>query len=228
MQLTLARAYNAAGDFEMAKKMMLSHKFSPGEGAELTTAEPYMYALFAEGRFALKAGKAKEALDCFRAAQNMPENLNVGFWNVSVLMPYLYFEAVALKECGRGDESKALFARLAELRDTGMWNMGGEFVYYYAMSIREGGDDMRAKSIMRNAILTWEKELEEGCVYHKKIGTLYNCFVGDGRRNRLAELNAMLGYAELFCGNIAGAKERFELSFSFDPTAKIALELSLL
>jgi hypothetical protein len=96
------------------------------------------------------------------------------------------------------------------------------------MSIREGGDDMRAKSIMRNAILAWERELEEGCIYHKKIGTLYNCFVGDGRRNRLAELHAMLGFAELFCGNLQGAKERFELSFSFDPTAKTALELSLL
>ncbi len=228
MQLTLARTYNAAGDYETAKKLMRSHKFSPGEGAELITAEPYMYALFAEGRLALKAGNAEKALDCFRAAQTMPENLNVGFWNESVLMPYLYFEAVALKECGKTDESKALFARLANLRDAGMWNMGGEFVYYYAMSIRECGDNMRAKSIMRNAILAWEKELEEGCTYHKKIGTLYNCFVGDGQKNRKAELYAMLAYADMFNGNIDGARKKFALSLSLDPIARAAFELKLL
>ena len=87
---------------------------------------------------------------------------------------------------------------------------------------------MRAKSIMRNAILAWEKELDGGCFYHKKIGTLYNCFVGDGRKNRIAELNAMLAYADLFLGKRDGAKEKFEKSYALDPTAKVAFELSQL
>lgn len=228
MQLTLARTYNAAGEYDMAEKLMRSHKFSPGEGAELITAEPYMFACFAKGRVALGEDRFEDALGYFRAAQTMPENLNVGFWNESVLMPYLYFEAVALEKCGKTEEAEALFERLSSLRDVGMWNMGGEFVYYYAMSIRQCGDEMRAKSIMRKAILEWERELHDGCTYHKKIGTLYNCFVGDGQRNRIAELYAMLGYGDMFNGNIKGAKEKFALSLSYDPTVKVALELELL
>ena len=109
-----------------------------------------------------------------------------------------------------------------------MWNMGGEFVYYSAMSVRLGGEEMRAQRMMRDAILRWEKELEGGCVYHVQTGNLYNCFVGDHRRNRLAALYGMLGYGRLFNGDVDGAKELFEKSVAHAPSPKIAFELSLL
>ena len=109
-----------------------------------------------------------------------------------------------------------------------MWNMGGEFVYYYAMSVRLGGEEMRAQKIMRDAILGWERELSEGCKYHRVVGGLYNCFVGDGTTNRLASLNGMLGYGCLYNGDIAGAIAHFEKSLALSPSAKIAFELELL
>ena len=228
MQLTLARAYNGAGRFDDAEKTMLSHTFSPGEGAELTTAEPYIFACFAKGRAAFDEGRYEDALELFKRAQTMPENLNVGFWNESVMMPYLYFEAATLKKLGREDESNKLIRKLSNLRDVGMWNMGGEFVYYFASAVRLGGDLMRAENIIRDAILAWEKELAGGCTYSKKIGTLYNCFVGDGPANRRAELYAMLGFADLFLGKRKEAREKFERSYALDPTAKVAFEISLL
>jgi tetratricopeptide (TPR) repeat protein len=228
MMLTLARAYNGAGRFEDAERIMLSHTFSPGEGAELITAEPYIFSCFARGRVAFAEGRYNDALKLFKMAQTMPENLNVGFWNESIMMPYLYFEAATLKKLGRDEEADVIIKRLATLRDVGMWNMGGEFVYYFASAISLGGDEMRAKNIIRDAILAWEKELEGGCVYHKKIGTLYNCFVGDGARNRRGELYAMLGFADLFLGRRKEAKDKFEKSYSLDPTAKVAFEISLL
>ena len=226
--LTLARAYNGAGRFDDAERIMLSHTFSPGEGAELLTAEPYMFSCFARGRVAFAEERYADALKLFKMAQTMPDNLNVGFWNQSIMMPYLYFEAATLKKLGRDDEADAIIKRLAALRDVGMWNMGGEFVYYFASAICLGGDEMRAKNIIRDAILAWEKELEGGCTYHKKIGTLYNCFVGDGQRNRLSELYAMLGYGDLFLGKREEAKDKFEKSYALDPTAKVAFEISLL
>lgn len=228
IQLTIARAYNAAGQFDRAEETMRSHIFSPGEGAEFATAEPYMYACFARGRRAMKEGRYKDALADFHASQKMPENLNVGFWNESVMMPYLYYEAAALKALGQTEESEKIIARLAGMKDVGMWNMGGEFVYYYAMSVRLGGEEMRAQKIMRDAILAWERELAEGCTYHRVVGGLYNCFVGNGTTNRLAALYGMLGYGKLYNGDKEGAAALFRKSLALSPSAKIAFELELL
>ena len=228
IQLTIARAYNAAGEFDKAENAMRSHTFSPGEGAEYSTAEPYMYACFARGRVALSEGRYEDALADFKASQVMPENLNVGFWNESVMMPYMYYEAEALKRLGRTEEAEKIIAKLVTMKNEGMWNMGGEFVYYSAMSVRLGGEEMRAQRMMRDAILRWERELEGGCVYHKQIAGLYNCFVGDQRRNRLAALYGMLGYGKLFNGDVEGARALFEKSVELAPSPKIAFELSLL
>jgi len=228
IQLTIARAYNAAGQFDRAEETMRSHIFSPGEGAEYTTAEPYMYACFARGRLAMKEGRFEDALADFRASQKIPENLNVGFWNESVMMPYLYYEAAALKALGRTEEADAIIRRLAGMKDVGMWNMGGEFVYYYAMSVRLGGEEMRAQKIMRDAILSWERELSEGCVYHRTAGGLYNCFVGDGTSNRRAALYGMLGYGKLFNGDKEDALDCFGRSLITVPSPKIKFELTLL
>ncbi len=228
MQLTLARTYNAAGRFDRAEELMRTHVFSPGEGAELATAEPYIYACFARGRIAMKQGRYEEALALFCAAQTMPDNLNVGFWNESVMIPYRYYEAAALRALGRHEEADALIRQLAGLKNVGMWNMGGEFVYYYAMAVRLGGDEMRAQSIMRKAIPEWEQELAEGCIYHKNGGSLYNCFVGDGCASRKAALYTMLAYGDLFNGNTGAAKEKLRRALAFDPDPKAAFELSLL
>lgn len=228
IQLTIARTYNSAGLFDEALNAMLSHTFYPGEGAEFAIAEPYMYACFGKGRRAMKAGEYEKALECFRASQNLPENLNVGLWNNSVMIPYRYYEAAALKALGRVEEAEAITKELCKMKDVGMWNMGGEFVYYSAMSVRLSGDVMRSQRIMREAMLRWEAELEEGCKYHRVIGNLYNCFVGNGETNRLSALYAMLGYGKLFNDDIEGAKAMFERSIAYDPSYKISFELELL
>ena len=208
IQLTVASAYNAAGRFDRAEAVMRSHTFSPGEGAEFATAEPYMYACFSRGRIAMKEGRYEDALKDFRGSRQLPENLHVGFWNESVMMPYLYYEAAALKALGRQEEAREILAKLAGMKDVGMWNMGGEFVYYSAMAARLAGEELRAQKIMREAIIDWETELAEGCKYHRVTGSLYNCFVGDSTRNRLAALNGMLGYGCLYNHDVAGATEQ--------------------
>ncbi len=228
MQLTIAKAYNAASEFEKAEEIMLNHTFSPGEGAEYQTAEPYMYACFARGRIAMKEMRFTDALNYFRAAQALPENLNVGFWNESVTIPYRYYEAAALKALGKNDEADEIIKKLCSMKDVGMWGMGGEFVYYSAMSIRLGGEDMRADRIIRESILSWENELAKGCKYHLDIGSLYNCFIGNGTTNRIATLYGMLGYGKLYNKDTEGAKKAFESSLALVPNPKIAFELKLL
>ena len=106
--------------------------------------------------------------------------------------------------------------------------MGGEFVYYSAMSVALGGEELRAKKIMREAILEWERELSCGCKYYRKVTQLFECFVGDYSDMRHSELLGMLGYGKLFLGDIKGAGELFTHSVEILPSYKISFELELL
>ena len=226
--LSIAEMYNNAFMFDETETLMRSHNFTPAEGEEFIIAKPYMYACLCRGRIALKEGRTEDALEMFRRAQDLPENLHVGFWNKSVLIPYKYNEAYALKLLKKDEEANRILDELVNLKNVGMWNMGGEFVYYSAMSVRLAGDDMRSKTIMRNAILAWEKELSGGCKYHREIARLFGCFTGDYTVLRLSTLYGMLGYGRLFDGDLASAREYFTNSMSLLPSCKIAFELELL
>ena len=106
--------------------------------------------------------------------------------------------------------------------------MGGEFIYYKAMAIKLGGDELGASAMMRTAILNWEKELEIGCRYSRKITRCFECFVGDQSDIRTAELYGMLGYGKLFFGDVNGAMDLFARSVEILPSYKILFELESL
>ena len=228
MILSIANAFNSAFMFDKAEEVMRSHVFTPAEGEEFITAIPYMYACLCRGRIAMQEKRYEEALAFFENAMILPENLNAAFWNESVLIPYRYNVAAALKALGREDEANALIEKLINLKNVGMWNMGGEFVYYSAMSVRLAGDELRARQIMRDAILAWENELSGGCEYYRQVTSLFACFVGDYTKLRTAELYGMLGYGKLFSGDIEGARALFEKSIEIAPSSKIAFELELI
>ena len=226
--LALSTVYNNAMMFDEAEAMMRSHKFTPAEGEEALVAEPYMYSCLARGRIAMKEKRYADALELFRNAQVIPENVNVGFWNKSVLIPYRYNEAEALMALGKNSEALEIIRELANTEDVGMWNMGGEFIYYKAMAVKLGGDSMRAGIMMREAILGWEKQLEEGCRYRRKITRCFDCFVGSQSKMHESELYGMLGYGKLFFGETEDAKALFTRSYEILPSYKIDFELELL
>jgi tetratricopeptide (TPR) repeat protein len=226
--LSITNMYNNAFMFAEAEELMRSHNFTPAEGEEFIIAEHYMYPCLCQGRIAFKEKRYADALEFFRKAQNLPENLHAGLWNNSVLIPYKYNEALALTMLGKEDEARAILNELVALKNAGMWNMGGDFVYYSAMSVRLAGNIMRSGEIMRKAILAWEKELEGGCKYYREITRLFGCFVGNYTDIRISDLYGMLGYGRLFDNDTESAREYFERSMALSPSQKIAFELHLL
>ena len=226
--LAFAKVYNSAMLFDEAEATMRSHKFTPAEGEEFLVAEPYMYSCLCRGRLAMKEKRFDDALELFRKAQSLPKNLNVGLWNKSVLIPYRYNEAEALGALGRKEEAAAIINELAALNDVGMWNMGGEFVYYKALAVKLGGNTLGAASMMRDAILKWEKALSEGCAYKRRITRLFDCFVGDQSVIHESELYGMLGYGKLFFGDKEGAREMFTRAIEISPSHKLSFEIELL
>ena len=232
LHLELAKAYTAAGEYDRAIEVMLSHEFTPGEGGEFVIAETYMFAQFAKGRHDLAAGDTESALASFRAALAIPENLHAGFWNESVTVPYRYFEAEALDRLGRKAEADEIIAAISKLNNSGMWNMGGEFTYYSAMLSRLAGREMEAQSILRKAISGWEEALATPDYPHfgvKGGRFFYLCFVDDANVLREANLHYMLGYGMLALGETDKARAHFRRSLTLNPdNAKCALELELL
>ena len=226
--ISLANLYNNAMMFKQAEEIMTAHNFTPAEGEEVLVADPYMYSCLCQGRIAMKENRFEDALEFFRKAQNLPKNINVGFWNDSVLIPYRYNEAKALIALGRDRDATEIITDLAKMEDVGMWNMGGEFIYYKAMAIKLGGNELGASAMMRTAILNWEKELEIGCRYSRKITRCFECFVGDQSDIRTAELYGMLGYGKLFFGDVNGAMDLFARSVEILPSYKILFELKSL
>ena len=232
LHLELAKAYNAAGAYDRAIEVMLSHEFTPGEGGEFVIAETYMFAQFAKGRRSLAAGDTESALASFRAALTIPENLHAGFWNESVTVPYRYFEAEALSRLGGKEEADGVIAALSKLNNSGMWNMGGEFTYYSAMLSRLAGREMEAQSVLRKAISGWEDALAHPVYPHSDVKGgrfFYLCFVDDANVLREANLTYMLGYGMLALGEKEKARDYFRRSLRLNPdNVKCALELDLL
>ena len=232
LHLELAEAYNAAGAYDRAIEVMLSHEFTPGEGGEFVIAETYMFAQFAKGRRSLAAGDTESALASFRAALKIPENLHAGFWNESVTVPYRYFEAEALSRLGRKEEADGVIAAISKLNNSGMWNMGGDFTYYSAMLSRLAGREMEAQSVLRKAISGWEDALAHPVYPHSDVKGgrfFYLCFVDDANVLREANLTYMLGYGMLALGEKEKARDYFRRSLRLNPdNVKCALELDLL
>ena len=230
--LELAKAYNACGDYDKALEVMLGHNFTPGEGGEFAIAETYMFGRFAAGRKQLAAGNYEKALEYFKAALTIPENLHAGFWNDSVTVPYRYYQAEALAKLGKADEAKAIIDEISKINNRGMWNMGGEFTYYTAMIQKLAGNEMEARSIIRKAILSWEEQLADKRAPGARTRGgrfFYLSFIDDPQAVKEANLYYMLGYGMLYNGDKAAAKAYFEKSFAIDPdNVKCALELELL
>ncbi|MGI6172471.1 MAG: DUF5107 domain-containing protein [Christensenellales bacterium] len=232
LYLELARAHIRAGQYREATKVMLSHSFTPGEGGEFAIAEVYMFSKLAEGRKQLKHGNLGDAAKCFEEALHLPENLHSGFWNMSVTIPYKYYLALALMRLGREDEGRSVVEETLCYDNSGMWNMGGEFVYYYALLLRLAGRESEAMKVMREAILRWEALLADkrnpGEV-RRSNRFFYLSFIEDRYVAKEAELHYMLGLGMLFVGDKERAKTHFASCLEMHPdNAGCILEMRML
>lgn len=230
--LELTKAYLADEKYDEARRTMLSHEFTPGEGGEFIIAEPYMFSRFAPGRIALAEGRPEEALAYFEQALTLPENLHTGFWNEAVIVPFRYYQAEALKRLGKAEEAQELIDTMTNIDNGGMWNMGGEFKYYAAMLKKLSGNAVEADLMMRDAILSWEAELADKNFpgSHEMNDRFFYCsYIRDPMALKQADLHCMLGYGMLYLGKKDEAKACFERSLSFNPdNVKASLELKLL
>ncbi len=70
--------YNQVGEYEVAKGLILNHKFHPWEGGEGKVTGQYVISQVELGNIAFSENRFGEALELFFAAKNYPENLGEG------------------------------------------------------------------------------------------------------------------------------------------------------
>ncbi len=70
--------YNQIGKFEVARDLILSHKFHPWEGGEGKVTGQYVISQIELGKIALRENRFDEALALFLAAKTYPDNLGEG------------------------------------------------------------------------------------------------------------------------------------------------------
>ena len=229
LQLEKIKACHAAGRYDEALALMTGHVFSPGEGEEFIIADQYMFNRMAAARLAFADGDSQKALACFQAALKIPENMHAGFWNLSVTVPYRYFEAAVLMRLNQNEAAKEIFAELAQIENTGMWHLGSGFTYYSAQALKLSGENMAADQNMRQAIMTWEKDLASLDQLVPMPTPFFQSMTDDPRVNQEAELHAMLGFGRLYFGQQKKAAEHFARSLHLNPDQlKIAFELRYL
>lgn len=217
--IALCQALNLAGRHEQALSILLGKRFTPCEGGEHAVAEQYMFAHHALGRKALAAGQPETALEHFRKAQVLPDNLGAGLWNDVLLVPHRYYEAVCLQKLGRQAEA-------AERLD---WIMVHKQDYFTDMHLPElpcwqamtrllqGGHEPEARERIVAHLHAQERATSAIDPGYRKTTPFFISYMEDAKRIRQAGIDWQLAMAHFAAGDRAAAVAFAQRALQNDP-----------
>ncbi len=154
-----AIAANRAGDFEQALYLINNHDFIPCEGGETIVAKQHIAAHYGIGNRYFEAGEYQKAIEEFRTAQIIPDNLGAGLWQVGPIIPSKYNEALCLIHLGKEEEAKAIFEYIIGLDVDFFSNMHlPSLPCYQALSMLKIGETAKSYAYLKGFIDLWENE----------------------------------------------------------------------
>lgn len=218
--ITLCHALNLAGRHEEALEIMGSKYFTPCEGGEHAVAEQYMFAHHALGRKALAAGETHTALESFRQAQVLPDNLGAGLWNDVLLVPHRYFEAVCLRKLGREDKAAGLLDWILLHRQDYFTDMYlPELPCWQAMTYTlQGGHMPKAREQIAAHLRAQESAAAAVDPGYGKTTPFFISYMEDAKRVRMAGVYWQRAMAHFAAGDTRSAAELARKTLQNDPT----------
>lgn len=105
LSVELATLLNQTGKPAQALELLLKRHFQPWEGGEGLVLGQYTRALLMLGQAALEAGRAGEAIESFKAADQPPENLSEAKHLLANNSDIAYWRGVAYHESGNAAEA---------------------------------------------------------------------------------------------------------------------------
>lgn len=218
--ITLCHALNLAGSHEQVLEIMRNKRFTPCEGGEHAVAEQYMFAHHALGRKALNSGETQAALECFRQAQVLPENLGAGLWNDVLLVPHRYFETVCLKKLGRESEATKLLEWILLHRQDYFTDMHlPELPCWQAMArTLQGGHEPEVRERIAAHLRAQENAAAAVDPGYGKTTPFFISYMEDARRIRMANVNWQRAMAHFAAGDVRTAAKLAQESLKNNPT----------
>lgn len=203
-----AKAYCIAGDYAAALNVMLSHHFVPAEGGEIAITDLYFTIMLHIGREQLRDGRAEAALKTFASALNLPENLHAGLWAEATQTPLFYYQAVALEQLGRKEESRVMYARCLEH----MLLSKPDLPFYYASAMRKLGRAVEARIMLSRITAVQEERAELPSIGWEDMIAAFNPFVNDPQEQREGMVAYQLAGLCKYQGDLEGARRLYEKS----------------
>lgn len=218
--VALCQALNLAGRHEQALSILLGKRFTPCEGGEHAVAEQYMFAHHALGRTALEAGQTQTALEHFRQAQVLPDNLGAGLWNDVLLVPHRYYEAVCLQKLGKEKEAAGLMDWIMVHRQDYFTDMHlPELPCWQAMTrLLQGGHAPEARQRIADHLRAQQSAALAVDAGYGKTTPFFISYMEDARRIRQAATDWQLAMAHFAAGDRPAAARLAQKSLQNDPT----------
>lgn len=160
LALTFSKILNQCGRYAEAIEWLMEQGFVACEGGEHAIVEQYQFALLALGRKFLALGELTRALEAFRSAQVIPDELGAGVWNVAMFVMPAWFEATALRQLGQVDKADEICRRITEMPvDSFSYMYVPALAYYCGRAHQDLGQTDRAEQLFRDLLAEAELEL---------------------------------------------------------------------
>ena len=216
--MELARAYNQNGDYKKALELLGNHTFVPAEGGEHAVAEQYMFAHHAIGRGLLSEKKFEKAVESFRKAQVLPQNLGAGLWHEARLVPHQYYEAVCLDGMGEKEKAEEIYRHIVCLTVDYFSNMHlPELPWYQAMSHARMGDGLKGRALMDGCLRDWTKARDITDPGYFAATPFFMSYCDNAAEMRGAFYSYLLGFVYKFAGDNDKSGELFSKSAALEP-----------
>lgn len=201
-----------------ALKLLTSHTFVPCEGGEHAVAEQFMFAHHCLGRHALRDEQFSDALDHFRTAQALPDNLGAGLWNEVMLVPHQYHEALCLEKLGQSNKADDIYRHILELTVDYFSNMHlPALPVYQARALRKLGKSARGEELLRKILTQWTQALTQSSAGFFKSTPFFISYIDQPNRARTAHYRYLTGLTRLALNDKDGALADLQLSTDADP-----------
>lgn len=213
----LAKAYNQAGKPHKALEVLLGHDFVPCEGGEHAIADQYIFANFQLAQEKFKNKDYTAALELFRTAQVLPQNLGAGIWNHCKHIPCRYFEAVCLENLGKKDEADKIYRYISNTEIEYFSNMHlKELPWYQALSYDRLGEHLKAVQLITKYHRIWSGALKAKDSGYFATTPFFIPFTDSPERLRTAQFSYLLGLSEDYMGNKDKAKELIKTAYELN------------
>lgn len=197
--MELVGAYNRSGRFEEALNA-LDRRFIPCEGGEGAVSSRYMAARHGIGMRLYEADDYKGALEQFRAAQALPQNLGAGLWHEAPLAPQRYMEGCCLEALGRRGEAVPLWEWILTLTVDYFSNMHlPELPVWQAKArLKLGHDRNELLGELAKRVTAWESELDRSDPGHFSRTPFFISYIDNPASARKAYYTRLIGMANEF------------------------------